>query len=100
MEEDKTTQVGDGYNQRLTIYQVTTEGDCEGKSITTIGYATGDPSTIKQYFNDQKMYELRLNKIRVVDVTRESLTEKLDLKEEQEGLQKRLEEIQKELSVR
>jgi hypothetical protein len=79
------------------IYVVTTEGDCEGRTTRTIGYATGDPEDIKAYYEPQKMYEIKLEKAKVMQINpqavqtrRNLLDEKRDLEEKQADLEKRL----------
>lgn len=79
------------------IYAVKTEGDCEGKTISTLGYATGDVDDIKKYFDDRKMYHLRLTELNVVHITPESFSERIQLKSEKADLEQRLKQIKNQL---
>lgn len=51
------------------IYKVTTEGDCEGRTTETLGYATGDPKLIEEYYQERKMYSIKLEPINIIQVT-------------------------------
>lgn len=79
------------------IYAVTTEGDCEGRTTSTLGYATGDVDDIKMYFADRKMYELNLTELNVVNITKESFNERVQLKTEKADLEQRLKQIKNHL---
>lgn len=52
-----------------TIYLVTTEGDVEGKTTKTLGYCTGNPEDIKDYYNDKKGYEIKVTPITTLHIT-------------------------------
>ncbi|MBI4147216.1 hypothetical protein HY494_01035 [Candidatus Woesearchaeota archaeon] len=79
----------------LQMYKVTTEGDEEGRSTSTLGYAIGCPDVIKAFYDDQKLYRIRIMEISVIRINRESLKEKRDLQEEESNLRKRLGELEK-----
>ncbi len=81
----------------MTTYKVTTKGDCEGRTTRIIGYATGNPTDIKEYYDDQKEYEIRLEAITVVSVTDKSTVRKRELIEEKQKLEARLAEIKMQL---
>ena len=75
------------------IYKIRTEGDCEGRSISTIGYATGDVEDIRIYYEDRKYYNLYVDKISVLNVKPESISERKRLLQEKASLEKRLGDI-------
>ena len=77
------------------IYQVTTEGDCEGRSTKVLGYATGSPEDIKVFYDDRKEYNIKVAKIQLVHVNPETVREKRTLLEERTTLRKRLGELEK-----
>lgn len=79
------------------IYKVTTEGDCEGRSTKIIGYATGNESDIKSFYDDRKAYELRLEEIEVVNVTPNSKTERVAMIKRKQELEAELESLKKKL---
>ncbi len=83
--------------ETIQMYKVTTEGDEEGRSTTTLGYAIGCPDDIKAFYDDQKLYRIRITEIQVIRVNRESLKEKRGLQEEESNLRKRLGELEKML---
>lgn len=76
------------------IYKIRTEGDVEGKTVQTIGYATGDIEDIRMYYDDRKYYNLDVEEISVVHVKPESVSKRKKLMQEKASLEKRLEEIQ------
>ncbi len=81
-------------------YRVTTEGDCEGRSIRTIAYARGDPKDIKAYYDKEKVYTIELTPITIHDVTPESVKETRNLFDEKKDLEARLGEIKESLQKR
>ena len=81
----------------MTTYKVTTEGDCEGRTTKILGYATGNPADIKEYYDDQKQYEIRLEAITIVSITDKSAIRKRELLEEKQKLEARLAEIKMQL---
>jgi len=83
-----------------TTYRIQTEGDAEGRSMRTLGYATGNISDIKAYFQDRVYYNLEIQPIRVVKVTPTSASERLKLFERKQELQAELKRIKEELDAR
>jgi len=83
--------------EKEKIYQVTTEGDCEGKSTRTLGYCKGEISDIKAYFDDKKTYEIRVSEINVSVITSKSAEEKQLLMSRKKSLERQLEDIKKQL---
>ena len=81
-----------------TIYVVRTEGDCEAKSMREIGYATGDPADILAFYDDQKMYGIDLEEIKVVKVDPQAVNDRRALLEEKLEIKKRLQTIEGVLS--
>lgn len=81
-----------------TIYKVTTEGDVEGRSVATLGYATGDQNDIRNYFNDRKYYSLSLQAITVINVTPQSAKERLALINEKAELETKLKGLSERIS--
>lgn len=79
------------------IYQVTTEGDCEGRSTRTLGFASGEQNDIMRYFDDQKYYDIRLHEITIIDVTKDSVVEKKKLIDRKKELEEELSRIKKRL---
>jgi len=77
------------------VYKVTTDGDCEGRTISTLGYARGNPEDIKVFYNDKKCYEIRLEPITVATITPKSVAERRALLEERVQIQQILAEIEK-----
>ncbi|MFT4304419.1 MAG: hypothetical protein ACMXYG_07670 [Candidatus Woesearchaeota archaeon] len=77
----------------MDIYKVTTEADCEGRSMETLGYATGDKVDIENYYEDRKSYNLRLTKIEVIHITPSMIPERAKLKIEKKDLEARLKEL-------
>jgi len=75
------------------MYKITTQGDEEGKTTQTIGYATGDIEDIRIYFDDMKYYDLYVDEISVVHVKPESVSKRKKLLQEKVSLEKRLGEI-------
>jgi hypothetical protein len=75
------------------IYEIRTEADEEGNRLQTIGYATGNPKDIEDFFNDKKWYQLRIEPIQVVNITPELVKKKDAIKKEKANLEKRLGEI-------
>ena len=75
------------------VYEIKTQGDCEGKTTTTLGYAAGNKEDIREYFQDRKMYSLQLYEINIVQVQPGSVVRRNKLKEEKDGLEQRLKEI-------
>ena len=76
------------------IYKIRTEGDVEGKTVQTIGYATGDIEDIRMYYDDRKYYNLDVEEINVIHVKLESVSKRKKLLRGKASLEKRLEEIQ------
>ena len=76
-----------------TIYEIRTEGDCEGRTRSTLGYATGDVEDIRIYYDDRKYYNLYVDEISVLNVKPESVSERKRLLQEKASLEKRLETI-------
>ena len=81
------------------VYQVTTEGDCEGRSVSIIAYARGDPIDIKIFYDHQKMYGIKLREINIVNVLSESVGERRSLIEERGKLEERLTEVKDLLKI-
>lgn len=82
------------YNNQHGIYRVSTEGDCEGRSVRTLGYAEGYPEDIEIFYDDKKYYRITLDKIEINKVTPELVSEKKSLIHEKNNLEKRLKEIE------
>lgn len=61
------------------IYEVTTEGDVEGKTTKYLGYCTGDIDDIKNFYNDKKTYEIHCKEIRPKHITKEMVDNKKEL---------------------
>lgn len=75
------------------IYTISTEGDCEGKSTSILGYAAGDIEDIRTYYDSRKNYNLYVDEISVLNVKPESIIERTRLLQEKTSLEKRLEDI-------
>lgn len=80
-----------------TIYHVTTEGDCEGRTTATLGYATGAVAHIEDFYADQKTYKLTITPIKVLKVKIDSAKERRDLLEQRDKLQKEIDRINDKL---
>ena len=79
------------------IYKVTTEGDVEGRTIRTIGYATGNVADIRVYYEDEKYYTLSVEELVVTNITPELANRKSDLLKRKLELEAELSEINKML---
>lgn len=79
------------------IYKVTTEGDCEGRTTKLLGYAVGNIIDIKEYYQNLKTYDLRVEEITVQNITPESARKKKELIKEKEELEIRLKSINTKL---
>ena len=79
------------------IYKVTTEGDCEGRSTRTLGYCTGNPSDIKNYFDDIKTYEIRLEELKVVHISPTSASERIILIDRKKELEREIKSINEKI---
>ncbi|HIH24716.1 TPA: hypothetical protein HA251_06810 [Candidatus Woesearchaeota archaeon] len=77
-----------------SIYQVMTEGDEEGRSFRTIGYARGEPNVIEAYFDNEKMYRIYTSEIHVTDLSVVGPDIREKLVSTRSKLEKRLEELQ------
>lgn len=83
-------------NDRATpekIYQVTTEGDVEGRSIRTLGYVTGEPDDIKKYYEPEKYYHISLSELRVKEISPQAAQNKIDLLAKKKKLEQELESV-------
>jgi hypothetical protein len=79
------------------IYKVTTEGDCEGRTTTTLGFCKGNPSDIQTYFEDRKTYHISLSEIEVLEITPDSAKERKVLIDKKKELEEELENINKRI---
>lgn len=81
--------------QNAPIYKVTTEGDCEGRSIRTLGYCTGDIRDIEAYFKNEKAYSLSIEPITVKHIDKQVAANKAQLIERKRQIEKELENIKR-----
>jgi hypothetical protein len=81
----------------MDIYKVTTEGDCEGRTTSTLGYCTGNTWDIEAYFDDKKTYNIHLEKIEVKHITKESAEEKQRLLDRKAIIEEELKKINSRL---
>lgn len=79
------------------IYKVTTEGDCEGRTIRTLGYAKGDISDIQDYYENQKCYGIYVEEIQIINITSESAGNKKKLIKKKEDLERELKNVNERL---
>ncbi len=79
------------------VYKVTTEGDCEGRSTETLGYATGNPDLIKMYYDEQKEYTIRLEAINIVHITKETASVREKLRTRRTEITQEMSKLEKEL---
>lgn len=77
----------------MKIYKVTTEGDCEGRSIRTLGYCTGDPADIQKYYEDQKTYQIYIDELKILQITPDMVDQKQDLLKRKTEIEKELQSI-------
>lgn len=77
----------------MKIYKVTTEGDIEGRTTKTLGYAQGDRQSIIDYYSPKKYYQIYLEEISIENITCEMAEESKKLLEEKQSLERRLKEI-------
>lgn len=83
METEQTYKTG-------TIYKIITEGDEEGRTMRTLGYAMGNIEDIKGFYNDKRIYTLEITPIKVIRVTPESVRKKQELTDERQRLKERI----------
>ena len=79
------------------IYKVTTEGDCEGRTTSILGYCTGELSDIQAFYDDRKTYSLSIQKIEVLEIKRYSAAERVALVNRKKELEEELERINSKL---
>jgi hypothetical protein len=79
------------------IHEVSTEGDESGMSVKTLGYCTGNSTDIQNYFNDQKLYRIRLREIKVSHISAADVKEKQELIKRKMQLELELKEINNKL---
>ncbi|WP_223559594.1 hypothetical protein [Chryseobacterium lathyri] len=77
----------------MKIYKVTTEGDAEGKTTKSLGYAQGDRQDIIDFFSPQKYYEIHLEEITIQNITPALAYRSKELNEEKIQIENRLKEI-------
>ena len=80
-----------------TIYKVTTEGDCEGKTTSVLGYCSGNPEDIKKFYDDRKTYAIDIKPIEVKHISKEDADNKNSLIQRKKELQSELDNINKKL---
>ncbi|MBR9702796.1 hypothetical protein GOV10_02055 [Candidatus Woesearchaeota archaeon] len=80
-----------------TAYAVQTEGDCEGRSTRTLGYATGEPEDIKEFYDGQKMYKIWLNEVKIYSIDSEASGRRKHLEKEISGLEEKLEQLREQI---
>lgn len=84
--------------EKTPIYKVTKVipawGEIAQEEIP-LGYATGDPRDIENFYEGNKEYPIHVNTIKVIPVTPEAVKEKRDLLDEESNLRKRLGELEK-----
>jgi hypothetical protein len=79
------------------VYHVTTEGDCEGRSIRNLGFASGEIADIEAFYQPQKTYEIYIKEITVKEITPQSAAERDVLIYKKKELEKELETIKNQL---
>lgn len=82
------------------IWKITTEGDAEGRTTRVLGYAVGNEQDIKKYYDSEKYYKLYLDPIEIIEITPDSVNERIQLTQERTRLLKRLESIDKSLKLK
>jgi len=81
----------------ITIYKVTTEGDCEGRSVKTLGYCTGNPADIELYFQDQKAYSIQLDILNIKHIDPATVKTKAELLQRKKDIEQELQYIKQQL---
>jgi hypothetical protein len=81
----------------MDTYKITTEGDCEGRTTSTIGYFTGELQDILKYCEKYKYYELRHEKIKIKHIDPSSVKERQEKENEITQLKNRLKELEAEV---
>lgn len=79
------------------IYHVTTEADADGNGTRTLGYATGNPEDIKEFYADGKAYALTVEPLQIFEVTPQAVKERKTLLNEWLTLEARLREVKTQL---
>lgn len=82
----------------MQIKKVTTYGDCEGRTVKILGYATGEDKDILAYYESQKVYELWIEPIKITDCSPDAAKKRTQLIKRQAELQKELDSIQSQLN--
>lgn len=77
----------------MKAYIVTTEGDCEGRTVRTLGYAQGEKIDIINFFSPKKYYDIHLQEITIQNITPALAFRSKELNEEKQKLENRLKEI-------
>jgi hypothetical protein len=78
----------------MKIYNVSTYGDCEGKSTRYLGSATGNQQDIRNYFKDKAVYdEIFLSEIVIINITPEMAAERQKLAEREKQLESELKSL-------
>jgi hypothetical protein len=86
------------YAPATPIYVVTTEGDCEGRSTKTVGYASGNEKDIRALYAEKQNYTLTLTPIKVVHATPELVARRAELRDNKRDLEEQLAALDKELA--
>jgi len=79
------------------IYHITTEEGVDGNGIRTVGYATGNPDDIKEFYGDGKAYTLTVEPLKIFDVTPQAVQERKALLHEYQTLEARLRDVKTQL---
>ena len=83
------------------MYIVKTESDLEGKSpMKIIGYATGKPEDIMQFYDDKKMYKIELQEATIENITPKKVETRKEMINEKRTLEERLKELNNNLGVK
>ncbi len=83
---------------KSTIYQVFTEGGTEIYIPPKfLGYATGNPVDIKQYYDSEKFYSIDVQPLIVPHITHEIALQRQSAALELRTLETRIQELKKEV---
>ena len=69
-------------NNEVKAYKLTTEGDCEGRTVKTLGIFIGTPEQVIQYAennNIPKYYQYNISPVNIIDVSDVATDKKLNI---------------------
>lgn len=81
----------------VQTYKVTTEGDVEGRSTKTLGYATGNPTDIQKFYEDRMYYSIKVEPITIEVITPQAVMDRITLLKRERDLEDELKRVKSQL---